>query len=133
LVTARQSLNASYPATRDVVPLIRNAVAEYAASLGFTGRRLDAVRLAVSEAVTNAIVHGYRGQIGRVHVTARAVDDELWVMIADDGCGPQTPPQSPGLGWGLALITDAADGFTFLERAEGGTEAQMRFTIKTRH
>jgi serine/threonine-protein kinase RsbW len=112
--------------------LIRHTIAEYASTVGITGERLDAVRLAVSEAVTNVVVHAYRAQPGQVQVTTTAVDGELWVLIADDGCGPHIPAATPGAGWGLPLITDACDEFTLLERAEGGTEARMRFLIATK-
>jgi anti-sigma regulatory factor (Ser/Thr protein kinase) len=90
---------------------------------------VDAVRLAVSEAVTNAIVHGYRGERGKVDVVATAVNGDFWVLVSDAGCGCQTPAVHPGLGWGLALITDACNEFSLVDRAEGGTEARMRFEI----
>lgn len=127
MVTASHSLSGAYSATCDVVPVIRHAVAGFAEAVGVERDQLDAVRLAVSEAVTNAVLHAYRGRSGRVHVTAHAVEGELWVLIADDGCGPHTPPLTPGLGFGLALITDACEQFTLVERARGGTEARMRF------
>ena len=127
MVTAPHSLSESYSATCDVVPVIRHAIADFAKAAGVKRGQLDAVRLAVTEAVANAVVHAYRGRGGCVHVSAHVVGDELSVLVADDGCGPHTPPQTPGLGFGLALITDACEQFTLVERASGGTEARMRF------
>jgi anti-sigma regulatory factor (Ser/Thr protein kinase) len=131
LFAAHQSLRESYPATPESVPLIRHAVTDYAKAVGVAEHRLDDVRLAVSEAVTNVVLHAYRDGPGEVHVAARAVGGELWVLVADSGCGPHTPARSPGVGWGLALITAASDEFTLLERAEGGTEARMLFRTAT--
>ena len=129
MIEVRESLTDSHLATPEAVAVIRRSVVDFASASGITGEKLDGVRLAVSEAVTNVVLHAYRDQPGQVHVTAHAVNSELWVLIADDGCGHNYPPKSPGLGWGLALITDACDEFTLAERAEGGTEARMLFRI----
>lgn len=132
LIAVRESLNESHPATPQAVGRIRHAVADYARAAGMTGRALDDVRVAVSEAVTNVVLHAYRTQSGEVHVVAREVGDELWVLVADDGRGPCAPTSHPGLGWGLAIITDACDQFTLVERGGGGTEARMCFRIGAR-
>jgi serine/threonine-protein kinase RsbW len=129
VIAVSESLSESHPATPAAVGLIRRAIADYASAAGIDGQKLEDVRLAVSEAVTNVVIHAYRNEPGEVHVTAGAVGNELWVLIADDGCGHNSAPERPGLGWGLALITNASDGFTLVDRAEGGTEARMRFLI----
>ncbi len=125
----RDAFSETYPATPDAVGRARLGVAGYAALLGADADALDRIRLSVSEAVTNAVLHAYRGQPGSVHVTAAAADSELWILVADEGCGFQRPAARPGLGLGLALIADAADEFTIMERGGGGTEARMRFVL----
>lgn len=127
VVAVSASLSESHRATSEVIPALRHAVADYARSVGFEGTQLDGVRLAVSEALTNVVLHAYPDDPGSVHVSARVVGDELWVLVADDGRGHNASPLRPGLGWGLAFITDAADEFALVERAEGGTEARMVF------
>jgi serine/threonine-protein kinase RsbW len=129
LVTVHESLSESFPATPEAVGVIRRNVSDYARALGIDGIDLDDVRVAVSEAATNVVRHAYRGEPGAVHVSASAIDDELWVLIADDGVGPNRRAKHPGLGWGLAIITDATEQFTLLERTGGGTEARMCFRI----
>ena len=110
--------------------MLRHAVADYARSFGIEGERLDAVRLAASEALSNVVLHAYdESDPGYLHLTARVVGDELWVIVADDGRGHNATPIRPGLGWGLAFITDAADEFTMAERADGGSEARMVFRL----
>jgi anti-sigma regulatory factor (Ser/Thr protein kinase) len=129
VVAVHASLNESLPATPDVIPTLRHAIADYAQSVGVRGTQLDGVRLAVSEAVSNVVLHAYDGEAGLVHVTASVVGDELWVLVADDGRGHNAAPISSGLGWGLAFITDAADDFALAERACGGTEARIVFRL----
>ncbi|MGH2860067.1 MAG: ATP-binding protein [Solirubrobacteraceae bacterium] len=131
MVAVHASINQSYRATPDIVPTLRHALADYAQSIGIRGAQLDGVRLAVSEAISNVVLHAYEDEPGYVHVTARVVGDELWILVADDGRGPNTSPIRAGLGWGLAFITDAADEFALAERAGGGTEARMMFRLPT--
>lgn len=124
-----EALNESYPAVPEAVPLARRALAAVAAAAG-AGERLDEIRLAVSEALTNAVVHAYRnGQSGRLHVTAAVAADELWVLIGDDGRGLHAWNDSRGLGIGLSLISGLSDDFAIVTRASGGTEVQMRFDL----
>jgi anti-sigma regulatory factor (Ser/Thr protein kinase) len=126
-----EALNESYPATPEAVPLARRALAAVAAAAGAAGDRLDEIRLAVSEALTNAVVHAYRnGDEGRVHVTAAVASDELWVLIGDDGRGLHAWNDSRGLGIGLSLISGLSDDFAIIQRASGGTEVQMRFDLR---
>jgi stage II sporulation protein AB (anti-sigma F factor) len=123
------SFSRSYPAVPDSVTRARQELEAFATAHGATREQIDAVRTAVSEAVGNSIVHAYRGQEGEVHITAALTGEELWILVADDGCGFQTEADTPGLGWGLALMASASDEFVLAERAGGGTEARMRFTI----
>ena len=66
----------------------RTAVAAFAAPLDPMMDELCDIRTAVSEAVTNAIVHGYRGRGGTVRVRATLSEQgELTVEVIDNGCG----------------------------------------------
>lgn len=127
-----EALNESYPAVPEAVPLARRALAAVATAAGAAGDRLDEIRLAASEALTNAVVHAYRGdEAGRLHVTAAVAADELWVLIGDDGRGLHAWNDSQGLGIGLSLISELTDDFSIVTRASGGTEVQMRFDLRT--
>jgi anti-sigma regulatory factor (Ser/Thr protein kinase) len=129
VATAGINLNAALAARAESVTVARQLVGELAERAGAPEGQVEAIRLAVSEAVTNAIVHGYRGADGEVAVTAGVAGEELWVLVTDEGCGHQTPPASPGLGWGLALIADACEEFVIAEGSGGGTEVRMRFKL----
>jgi serine/threonine-protein kinase RsbW len=124
------ALNESYPAVPEAVPIARRALSAVAAAAGASGERLDEIRLAVSEALTNAVVHAYRdGDSGRLHVTAAVASGELWVLIGDDGRGLHAWNDTRGLGIGLSLISGLSDDFAMVTRASGGTEVQMRFDL----
>lgn len=108
-------------------------MAEFAAATaGVVGERLEAIQLAVGEAVANVAAHAYPDREGLVHVSAAVVSGEVWVLVADDGCGLQARGDSPGLGQGLRLIAYTADELTIVGRSGGGTELRMRFAAGER-
>jgi anti-sigma regulatory factor (Ser/Thr protein kinase) len=119
----------TYPAAPASVPLARLRVSELAVAAGADPERLDSVRLATSEAVTNAVRHAYRGEPGDVYVTAAVVSGEIWVLIADDGCGLEARADRPGLGLGLGLIALVSDDLAIVKRAGGGVEVRMSFAL----
>ena len=123
------SLNASFPATAAALPVARRAVVTLARRAGATEERVHAIRLAVSEALTNVVLHAYRDRAGDFHLTAVVAGGELWVLVADDGCGLRPGSDRSGLGLGLALIAQASDELTIVKRSGGGTELRMRFGV----
>jgi anti-sigma regulatory factor (Ser/Thr protein kinase) len=129
MISAKKLVQATYPAVAASAREARVAVAKLAQRHGATREQLDGIRVAVSEAFTNAIVHAYRDTAGSINLTATVVDGELWVLIADDGCGFQTPSATPGLGWGMPLIAHTSEEFVIVERGGGGTEVRMRFAL----
>jgi serine/threonine-protein kinase RsbW len=89
------------------------------------------VRLAVSEAVSNVIVHGYRGSAsGAFTVAVEWEDDELKVTVRDEGCGMRPRMDSPGAGLGLPLIANLAETFSVSAPPEGGTVVCMTFPLR---
>jgi anti-sigma regulatory factor (Ser/Thr protein kinase) len=130
LTKVPEAFSESYPAIAPSVPRARLVVTQLATGAGIGGKSLQAVRLAVTEAVTNAVLHAYPPPAeGAFHLTVAVAGDELWVLVTDDGCGYQTPSRRPGLGLGLALIARFSDEFVITQRATGGTEVRMRFPI----
>lgn len=79
----------SFPANSVNESFARYAVAAFCAQLDPTLDELTDLRTAVSEAVTNSIVHGYRGRDdGTVYITVKAYDDRsISVKVRDKGCG----------------------------------------------
>jgi anti-sigma regulatory factor (Ser/Thr protein kinase) len=120
----------AYPAEPGSVRLARGAVADLAESVGITGERLDAIRLAVSEAATNAVVHAYPDAEGDFHLSAAAIGRQLTVFISDNGCGLHCASSHAGLGMGLRVIAASSDLCTISESKRGGTRVGMRWKIE---
>jgi serine/threonine-protein kinase RsbW/stage II sporulation protein AB (anti-sigma F factor) len=124
-----QNLDEVYEAEPESVARARSQISFYAASMGATRTQIDSLRLAVSEAMTNAVVHGYRGSQGSIQLTAGVTGRQLWVVVRDTGQGMQPVADRPGLGLGLGLIAQISDHMTIIPRREGGTELRMRFDL----
>jgi serine/threonine-protein kinase RsbW len=123
------ALSRGYSAIADSVPLARDALVSVAAAAGAESDRLEAVRLAASEALTNAVIHAYQDRPGLIHVAAWTSPDEFVMEIADDGLGLRAGSDTPGLGVGLGLIAQLTDGFDIRQPHSGGTEVLMRFSL----
>jgi len=126
-VTEIERLELRTPATPAAVPGVRRAVVDFA-ELHRVGHAPD-VALAVSEAVTNAVLHGYRDDAGGdVRVVACAEPQRLVVVVRDYGVGMSPHPNSPGLGLGLSVIGRLTTEMN-IERPEegGGTRLRMHF------
>ncbi len=66
----------------------RSAVASFIAVLDPNVEELSDIKTAVSEAVTNSIVHGYKDSIGTVYIHVKIFEGaKIWVLIKDKGCG----------------------------------------------
>ena len=73
-------------------------------------------------------MHAYAGEPGEVRVDADVEDEELELVVTDDGRG-FTPGPAPGLGLGLGLIRASAAAFEIRDRPLGGVEVWMRFPL----
>lgn len=65
----------------------RVVVAVFISRMNPTLEELDDVKTAISEAVTNAVIHGYRGEDGIIYIEAWVEGQELTLMIKDKGVG----------------------------------------------
>lgn len=116
-----------------------DAASTLARRMGFDRDRIDALRTAVSEAVTNAIEHGNeRDSTTKVMVMLTARPDELVVRVADQGrklLGHDQTLTSPRIedslkktdkgGWGIWLIRELMDEVEFSTAPSGGNQVRM--------
>ena len=132
-MVGQQVMDESLPAVPDSVPVLRRAVARLAAEAGATEEALIRLRLAVSEAITNAVLHAYRDrpEPGPVHVAASVEGDFVHVTVADEGDGLKPRYDSPGIGMGLPIIAQSAESLDVQLAATGGTELRMAFRLAT--
>jgi len=116
-------------ASAAAVPRLRRAAASYLQDAGVGGPILDAVRLAVSEAVTNVVLHAYPGEPepGPVRVRTELSDGAVVVTVSDDGRGMVPRVDSPGAGLGLPLIMSVATAVEVSQIEATGTHVLMSF------
>lgn len=109
---------------------LRAAVMREAAAAGVPEPPLEDLRLAVSEAITNAVVHGYRDapEPGDVHVRMRIGPRETRVVVEDHGAGLAPRTDSPGLGLGMPLMGSLAARLDIRAVDGAGTSVEMTFT-----
>ena len=123
--------------------LARSGAAAFASQLDPTLDELGDIRTAVSEAVTNAIVHGYKDEIGEVIMTMKLFEgDEIEIVISDKGCGIPDIDQARQPLYTTGGAERSGMGFTIMESfmdilkiksAEGkGTTVTMRKRLNTR-
>ena len=94
----------------------RVAVAAFMTQLNPTVEEVADVKTAISEAVTNAIIHGYRGGIGKVAIECRIEDSALYVEVRDTGFGiPNVELAMQPLYTTKAECDRAGMGFAFME------------------
>ncbi len=128
------SLRASYEAIPESVGQARRALAAFAEMHGACEEDLQRVKLASSEALSNAVIHAYGGAQGAGHLDLQAVclDGEISILIADEGCGLGGARESEGLGLGLAVMTGLCDRLRMITTSSGGTRVEMRFRLAAR-
>jgi stage II sporulation protein AB (anti-sigma F factor) len=123
-----EPLELALPVERASVPSARHAAGDFAAGVG--AERQD-VELAVSEAVSNSVVHGYpSGMVGTITVRAEMRGAALIVVVRDDGTGLRPDLESKGIGLGLPLIARVSDEYRIEDLPVGGTVVTMRFGIE---
>ena len=116
----------------------RAAVSSFIVQADPTIEELSDIRTAVSEAVTNAIVHGYRGTRGRISITVRLLPErEIYIRIKDSGCGiadvkqAMTPlfttaPEEERSGLGFSVMESFMDKLSVKSSVGKGTTVTMR-------
>lgn len=91
----------------------RYAVSAFITPLDPTIEELADVKTAVSEAVTNSIVHGYGDTVGQIYINCQIIDDNVVIKIKDKGRG----------------IADIKKAMTPLYTSGGSDRAGLGFTV----
>lgn len=113
------------------VTTLRTEVAELIDAAGLAEPLRTDVKLAVSEAVTNVVMHAYidAERQGEVRLLAVMRGDRIDITVADDGRGMMPRLDSPGLGVGLPFIAQASDALDISPGERGGTVLRMSFRL----
>ena len=125
----------------------RTAVTAFFNQLDPTVDELTDVKTAVSEAVTNCIVHAYRNTIGPIQIVARVLEGNIaYIKIKDRGCGIQdikkameplftTAPEEERAGLGFAVMESFMDSLRVYSVPGKGTSVilKRKLTSRVRH
>ena len=120
------AFDATIPGTALGIRQVRHAMAGIAHECGMDANGIADVRLAVTEAATNAVMHAYAETEGDLRVTATIREGQLAIVVADAGPGLVEREDSPGLGVGLAIMASVSERFRVVSHP-GGTEVHMAF------
>ena len=119
----------------------RITVAAFAAQLDPTIEELADIKTAVSEAVTNAIIHGYEEKNGMVKINCQIINQELSIQISDNGQGIEnidlakqplftTKPNLERSGMGFTIMESFMDEVEIESIVGMGTKVTMKKKIK---
>lgn len=128
-VTTTPDLELKLPARAENVAVVRHAFGGFAEALSVDEQTLADIKLAITEACTNVVIHAYDDENGSLEVDASIYGRRLEVVIRDRGRGIVPRPDSPGLGLGLPLIATLAETLELGKDHNEATEVRMTFAL----
>ena len=123
----------------------RVSVAAFVSMLDPTIDEIADIKTAVSEAVTNSIVHGYKDKLGIVYINAKIYDkNKIEIKIKDKGCGIEdinkamepmftTCTTGERSGLGFAVMESFMDKIKVTSKIDKGTTLTLQKTLKSRY
>ena len=121
----------------------RVAVSSFVTQLDPTIEEMNDIKTAVSEAVTNCIVHAYKNEIGKIYISVRILEcNVVEIKIRDKGCGIPNIEQAmeplfttaggERAGLGFAVMQSFMDNLKVLSKVGSGTTVTMKKRISVR-
>lgn len=144
---ARKTVNEmriKFPSLSENERLARSAISGFVALKNPQIDELSDIKTAVSEAVTNSIVHGYRNTLGEIEMTAKIFDDNtVYIRIKDKGVGIEdikqamtplftTLAQEERSGLGFSVMESFCDSVRVSSKKEAGTTVVLTKRLRTK-
>jgi anti-sigma regulatory factor (Ser/Thr protein kinase) len=130
-MSPRPDVRLTLPARPEGVAVVRQALAGMADALAFDAAVVADMKMAISEACTNVVVHAYEEEDGVLEVEMSASESGLTIRVRDHGSGirprGERRGEAPALGLGLPLIAALSDSYELTGTAGRGTEVRMTF------
>ena len=131
-----------FPAKSANEAFARATVGAFAVQLDLTASELADIKTAVSEAVTNSIVHGYINGMGIIYITCRIINNEFELIVQDKGVGIEnigkamqplftTDTDGERSGMGFTVMQTFMDDLEVISKLGEGTTVKMRKTINS--
>ena len=135
-------MRVSFPARSVNEAVARGVTATFLAQADPTIEELSDIRTAVSEAVTNCIVHAYGGKEGKVYLHIRIREKKVTLSVRDTGCGIEDVPRAmeplyttggdDRSGMGFTIMDSFMDSLRVRSASGKGTTVTMRRCISPR-
>ena len=113
----------------------RVVVSAFVTPLDPTLEELADLKTAVSEAVTNCIVHGYKDKFGKIYISGKIVEDTVKITVRDRGCGIEnidqamkplfTTGEGDRAGLGFTVMESFCDKITVRSKVNSGTSVTL--------
>jgi len=143
-MSGQNHMKLSFASRSENEAFARVAVAAFVSQLDPTMEQLDEIKTVVSEAVTNAIIHGYDGRTdGIVTVEAELDGDSVSLSVSDQGKGIEdldlarqplftSRPELERSGMGFTIMENFMDEFDAVSSVSGGTTLRMKKRIESK-
>ncbi len=143
-MTVQNEMTLSFESRSSNESFARSAVSAFAAQLDPTIAELNEIRTAVSEAVTNCVVHAYRDTIGIIRIQVKLTEDhQILIKVKDTGCGIEnvsrameplytTAPEEERTGLGFAVMQSFTDHLSVRSKPGKGTTITMKKVLSRR-
>ncbi len=143
-LTVRNEINIKLPSLSVNEGMARAAVAAFCVQADPSATELADIKCAVSEAVTNCIVHAYRDTIGEIQLRVRIYNEGLVsIEIKDRGCGIEdvrrareplytTDAEGERSGMGFTVMENFCDGVRVVSRPGKGTTVTLTKRLQDR-
>ncbi len=137
----KNEMSISFPSKSCNEAFARSVVTAFVMQLDPTINELSDIKTAVSEAVTNSIVHGYRKSYGMIYIKGKITDkNKVIIKIRDKGCGIEdvkkameplftTAPEEERAGLGFAVMQSFCDKVRVKSEVNKGTTITLEKTI----
>lgn len=143
-LTVRNEINIKLPSLSVNEGMARAAVAAFCVQADPSATELADIKCAVSEAVTNCIVHAYRDTIGEIQLRVRIYSEGVVkIEIKDRGCGIEdvrrareplftTDAEGERSGMGFTVMENFCDGVRVVSRLGKGTTVTLTKRLRER-
>lgn len=132
-----------FPSLSENERLARVAIGGFISSKNPRIDELNDIKTAVSEAVTNCIVHAYRDTVGDIEMTAKLTDEGVYIKIRDRGCGIEdvkrameplftTLPDEERSGLGFSVMESFTDSVSVKSKQGSGTTVVLIKKLRSR-
>lgn len=143
-MSTHNQMKLSFASRSENEAFARISVAAFVTQMDPTMDQLDEIKTVVSEAVTNAIIHGYNGSTeGTVTLEAEIDGDTVLISISDQGRGIEdlelarqplftSRPELERSGMGFTIMENFMDEFEVVSSQNGGTQLRMKKRIESK-